>query len=505
MRICIAYAPQDRDTALRLSELLEARGVAVSCLGIGGTGPAVGVSFDDWVEATIQECDWAVVLWSPGSRESEYLRAQARSANRLRKLFPVRLDGAAPPAEFVNIQALQLDAGAGAREIADHLLRNRRDDFARAIPPAQVPHSHYDQIPTSSGPPSRPPSAPMPMPMPAPRSMPAPASKPQGVFSRVTQSVRDLLQASRRGKGADDSLETATPRGAQSEEPLNVEAPEPVWLGASAPRQSAPGQRFTAALVAYVAAARESARETLEALGEPGDRVLMNVAPQRNATWVQGAPVAVRLTGDGVQASPKEVRFEWNGRENLAAFVVQVHDDAPAVVVLGFEVFVADVPIMCIPMRVNITAHSAPVSVQQTQANVPGSVFASYASKDAQPVTQRLSTLQRWSPALDIFQDCLDLKSNASFQPQIKDQISRREVFLLFWSRNAAASPWVKWEYQTACDTLGVDAILPMPLEDPAIAPPPLELADRHLRDRFMMAGYALAKIRDEASHPPPA
>ena len=44
MRICIAYAPQDRDTALRLSELLEARGVAVSCLGIGGSGPAVGVT-----------------------------------------------------------------------------------------------------------------------------------------------------------------------------------------------------------------------------------------------------------------------------------------------------------------------------------------------------------------------------------------------------------------------------------------------------------------------------
>jgi hypothetical protein len=48
-----------------------------------------------------------------------------------------------------------------------------------------------------------------------------------------------------------------------------------------------------------------------------------------------------------------------------------------------------------------------------------------------------------------------------------------------------------------------LDAILPMPLEDPAIAPPPPELADRHLRDRFMLAGYGLAKIRDEAARPP--
>jgi hypothetical protein len=334
--------------------------------------------------------------------------------------------------------------------------------------------------------------------------MPAPASRSQGAFSRVTARVRDLFHFGRGHTSKPPNI--GTDQGARSAEPVNTqtrEAPEPVWLGASAPRQSVPGQRFTAALVAYVAAARESAREKLEALGEPDDRVLMDVAPQQNATWVRGAPVAVRLTGDGVQVSPAEVRFEWNGRENLAAFVVQVHDDAPAVVVLSFEVFVADVPIMCIPMRVNIAAGSAPLSVQQAQANVPSSVFASYSSKDAQPVTQRLSTLQRWSPALDIFQDCLDLKANAAFQPQIEDQISRREVFLLFWSRNAAASPWVKWEYQTARDTLGVDAILPMPLEDPAIAPPPPELADRHLRDRFMMAGYALAKIREEANRPP--
>ena len=487
MRIYIAYAPEDRSVAVRLSELLEERGITVICLGIGGDGPAPGAEYHDWARETIQKCDWAVVLWSANSRDSEYVRDEALLAKSFGKLFPVSLDSAAPPEPFRTIQTLQLDAGpAGAREVVDSLLRMRSDDAAATA--------------------SRPPSAPMSMPRPSSTapSMPAPASRSQGVFGRVTERVRDLLQFGRGYKSTPPNI--GTDRGARSAEPVNTQTqqtPEPVWLGASAPRQSTAGQRFTAALVAYVAAARESAREKLEALGEPGDRVLMNVAPQRNAIWVRGAPVAVRLTGDGVQVSPGEVRFDWNGHENLAAFVVHVHDDAPAVVVLSFEVFVADVPITCIPMRVNIAARSAPLSVQQTQANIPTSVFASYSSKDAQPVTQRLSTLQRWSPALDIFQDCLDLKSNAAFQPQIKDQISRREVFLLFWSRNAAASPWVKWEYQTARDTLGVDAILPMPLEDPAIAPPPPELADRHLRDRFMMAGYALAKIREEANATP--
>ena len=279
-------------------------------------------------------------------------------------------------------------------------------------------------------------------------------------------------------------------------------AHEQVLLGASVPRKCAKGQRFAAALVAYIDAARESARQKLETLGEPGDRVLLDVAPQRNSSWQVGAPVAVRLTGEGLEVTPGEVRFEWNGRENLATFAVGVRDDAPPFVFICFEVFVAEVPVSFISMRLDVGT-TGPSAVQQMQESVPTSAFASYASKDAEPVTQRLSALQRWSPSLDIFQDCLDLHPNTVFQPQLREQISQRDVFLLFWSRNAAASPWVKWEYQTACDTRGLKSILPMPLEDAAIAPPPQELADRHLRDRFMLAGYGLAKIREEATRQP--
>jgi hypothetical protein len=36
-----------------------------------------------------------------------------------------------------------------------------------------------------------------------------------------------------------------------------------------------------------------------------------------------------------------------------------------------------------------------------------------------------------------------------------------------------------------------------MPLEDPAIAPPPPGFEDKHLRDRFMIAGYGLKKIAE--------
>jgi hypothetical protein len=38
-----------------------------------------------------------------------------------------------------------------------------------------------------------------------------------------------------------------------------------------------------------------------------------------------------------------------------------------------------------------------------------------------------------------------------------------------------------------------------VPLEDPSIAPPPEGFEDLHLRDRFMLAGYGLAKIDETA------
>jgi hypothetical protein len=46
-----------------------------------------------------------------------------------------------------------------------------------------------------------------------------------------------------------------------------------------------------------------------------------------------------------------------------------------------------------------------------------------------------------------------------------------------FSGRVASASKWVLWEFQTAQVKPGLNAILPMPLEDPAIVPLPPGMA----------------------------
>jgi len=304
--------------------------------------------------------------------------------------------------------------------------------------------------------------------------------------------LKTLLHAVRKALGIGHATQTDRVK--------TLVPPEPVLLGISMPRQVEAGSSFTACFAAYIESAKISAKEHLKDLGEKDDRIVTDIRPDREARWRIGAPVTIRLTGEHVTIAQSERSFEWNGRENLISFVVSVNSDAPQTIQLCFHVLIGPLEIAFIPVSVAISARSTDAKSSHIEMRAPSSAFASYSSKDAQPVTQSLSTLAHWAPTLNIFQDCLDLRPNEAFKEQIKKEIATRDVFLLFWSRNASASKWVLWELETARAKPGLNAILPMPLEDPAIVPPPSGFEDKHLRDRFLLAGYGLKKIAEIAS-----
>ena len=92
------------------------------------------------------------------------------------------------------------------------------------------------------------------------------------------------------------------------------------------------------------------------------------------------------------------------------------------------------------------------------------------------------------------FLDKMFLEPGKRYEPEIYDYIDNKaDVFLLFWSKNAAASEWVKKEYTRALQRQKRDArpavrrpeIIPVPLESP-IPPPPAELSDIHFGDVFV-------------------
>ena len=82
---------------------------------------------------------------------------------------------------------------------------------------------------------------------------------------------------------------------------------------------------------------------------------------------------------------------------------------------------------------------------------------------------------------------CLDLRPGEEWKPALEREIHKRQLFFLFWSEHAKASPWVDWEWRTALHDKGIDAIALRPLQPMDQAPPPAELMKFHAEDPIMI------------------
>jgi hypothetical protein len=111
------------------------------------------------------------------------------------------------------------------------------------------------------------------------------------------------------------------------------------------------------------------------------------------------------------------------------------------------------------------------------------SAFISYASADRAQVVSRIQGIQLAAPDLDLFFDVENLQRGEHWEPRLYKEIEKRDLFYLFWSKNAAASPWVAKELQYALAHKDPDSIDPVPLDPPDECPPPDALKDRHFND----------------------
>jgi len=97
--------------------------------------------------------------------------------------------------------------------------------------------------------------------------------------------------------------------------------------------------------------------------------------------------------------------------------------------------------------------------------------FASYASADRDAVLARIQGIQKAIPNLDVFLDVASLRSGQVWLERLTDEIMRRDIFYLFWSKAASQSEWVRREWQLALKNRGAQFIDPVPLVDPQEAP----------------------------------
>jgi hypothetical protein len=108
---------------------------------------------------------------------------------------------------------------------------------------------------------------------------------------------------------------------------------------------------------------------------------------------------------------------------------------------------------------------------------------------------------------VDFFNYLLSLEPGERWEQRLYGEIDRCDVFLLFWSRAARESQWVRKEIEHARDAARVTGrpaeILPIILEGPPPPPPPDALADLHFNDPLCYVIAAEEKLN--ALRPPRA
>jgi TIR domain len=109
--IFISYAQEDRPTAQRLAQPLEALGWSVWWDRV----IAAGRTFDDVIEEAINSAKCVVVLWSKSSVASRWVRAEAEEGALRGVLVPVMIEQAKIPLAFRRIQAADLMGWDGSR------------------------------------------------------------------------------------------------------------------------------------------------------------------------------------------------------------------------------------------------------------------------------------------------------------------------------------------------------------------------------------------------------
>lgn len=262
-------------------------------------------------------------------------------------------------------------------------------------------------------------------------------------------------------------------------------AVESVLLGASAPRAVRGGDEFTARFVAYIAAEEAAVRKTLAGLGTRNEAHL----GLKTCQWQPGTALAVRLAARGLETSPPEQPFVWDGKNVLVEFDVAVPEAvAPGTVVLKFDVLLDGITVAMLRLDLEIAARQA-ARVDGGDARANGraarTAFASYSSEDRQRVLDRIDAV-RIAAGLDVFLDCLSLNPSEPWKQRLAKEIPARDLFMLFWSAEAAKSQWVDWEWRRALALKGLDAIQIHPLENGV--PPPPELGSLHFGSVAMYA-----------------
>jgi hypothetical protein len=224
-------------------------------------------------------------------------------------------------------------------------------------------------------------------------------------------------------------------------------------------------------------------------------------APPQTTDSLLGVPRQGELTFlprvPGVEFNPPSRTFRWTEPVHREEFLLRAIDAAEGTVLRGrVTVYLGSILLAEMALVLNVgrpATHASDVPVPQT-ARPYRKIFASYSHLDGAVVEE----FSAYAKAMgDRYQrDVIDLRSGERWEAGLESLIRDADVFQLFWSWNALASPYVRREWEYALQLNRPSFVRPVYWDEPLPRQgdlPPASLLDLHFES-----------VRPRSLAPPP-
>jgi pSer/pThr/pTyr-binding forkhead associated (FHA) protein len=195
----------------------------------------------------------------------------------------------------------------------------------------------------------------------------------------------------------------------------------------------------------------------------------------------RGTHITMVPTCKGVAFNPRRLTFEWLEDWQRTIFRYRASKELAGSAVNGkINIFVG--PLLVATIKMPLLLEGRILQPQdhylQTTADLYKQIFASYSHNDAQIVFTCRNVYK--ALGFDVLIDIDSLRAGQVFSSALRQMIDNADIFQLFWSEQAAKSPYVRqeWEYALQLNR-GEGFVRPVYWEIPMVQPPD-ELANLH-------------------------
>jgi hypothetical protein len=255
-----------------------------------------------------------------------------------------------------------------------------------------------------------------------------------------------------------------------------------------APPIVSPGSTFMIQAFAHIfSRTREAVRRAKEFDADAVRRAIKTL----ESSVSRGTKLSFNLNMPGLRVDGPVQSMLWSGTTESVQFGVSVPKRCRPGNVIGTLTVSQDwIPIGHIKFTLTVTADlnrlTQPISAVGQAASRYQRAFISYASEDRTAVLERVQVLP--TVGVRTFQDVLDLEPGERWQRSLYRHIDESDIILLFWSKAAKRSKWVRKEVRYALerkhgDEFAPPEISPVLIQGPPVPRPWRELTYLHFND----------------------